>query len=199
MIKVLSERSFRLFRVERHEAGRRIGFQPNTLARIAVLRKMWGKVRQEISELEPQESFPRSASFQELRSREWVFDEETGKTHECYISVTDPDYVLVKDHARPLGPMLSIQIDVNDYEDVRVTTYLARKLSPGEVIADGDQRLAQPEDPDPFWSREREAVPHDWIGQPFAPEVHQKVLRPREPDVARESPASSPRWQSLTS
>ena len=53
MIKVLSERSFRLFRVERHEAGRRIGFQPNTLARIAVLRKMWGKVRQEISELEP--------------------------------------------------------------------------------------------------------------------------------------------------
>ena len=116
------QKKFRLFRSEvLGKPGSRIGLQPNALARLTVLRRLCEQLQREINELGLEENY-RSASMQELRTREWVFSEETGKIHECQLIVSDCCYVSLKNPAQPHSPLLIyFSADANDHEDIEAT------------------------------------------------------------------------------
>lgn len=137
-----------------------------------------------ISDLEltpPEPRFPRQLSYEEVRSKDWMYHEELGKLREGNIMVSDETYVSVEDPTRK-GWWLSVMIDSTNFEDVQVTTYQPFNLESGDVIQAEDLRLKQPIHPEPIM-REREPIPLEWIGQPFDKEVHGSVKRQTKASV----------------
>lgn len=184
--KINTSRTMRLFNTELFDRGsecfsgngKRLGIEIYSLSRILAMRKAWKELAQCIVDLDvtaPYPRFSRQSSYEEIRSKDWIFHEELGKLREGHIRVSDDIYFSVEDPTRK-GWWISVMIDSNDFEDVRVTTYSPFKLETGEVIQEGDLRLKQPIHPTPML-REREPVPPEWIGQHFNEEVYGSLKR----------------------
>jgi len=184
--KANTSRTMRLFKTETLDdnsgqfigSGKRLGFEIYTLSRILVIRKAWKEIAQHIADLDltaPYPRFSRQSSYEEIRSKDWIFHEELGKLYEGNIKVSDHTYVSVEDPKRK-GWWLSVMIDSNDFEDVRVTTYRPFKLEVGELIQDCDMRWEQPVNTNPVL-RLREPIPLDWVGRQFNTKEHIAIFR----------------------
>lgn len=191
---VNSVRTMRLFHTESIDSvsgqltgcGKRVGFEIYTLSRINVLRDAWKNIAKAISDLEltpPESRFPRQSSYEQVRSKDWIFHEELGKFCEGSLTVSDDTYVSVEDPARK-GCRLSVMIDSSNFEDVQVTIYQPFNLESGDVIQAGDLHLKQPIHPKSI-VRESEPVPLEWVGQPFDKEVHGLVKRRTKASITR--------------
>lgn len=181
-------RQYRLFETENE--GRRLGFEPNSLARIQVLRKQWPIMRQAIYDLELTERYPvvRFNSYQGLWTMESVFDEKSMSTYLVDVKITDEDHVQVSDKTRR-NWSLSVLMESTHFEDVQVTFHPAIQLIEGEIIRAGDRYY--PAKPADSLIVEPVDVAPEWVGQIFSVELHRKIKRKIAPTVVslQRSPA----------
>lgn len=175
----VSKRDFKLFKAENQE-DRRIGFSANSLARIDVLRKAWHIVRESIDDLCLKQPYPAMDRLRRegLWTNESVFCETSGSIYMVDVKIDDGTYVHVKDKIKSHWT-LSLVIDTLDFDAVRVTTHKAHRLSAGELISDGDHFIKNPK----HFSEEPAPVPPEWIGQPFEPILHVRVIRRVPPTI----------------
>lgn len=176
---ISTQRVYRLFHTE--DYNRRIGFSHHALARLTVLRNTWTQMNQAIMELglqEPYPAMPRNPSYQDIRSLEWLWDDSLKTRYECRVVISNDTYVTVTDLVTPKGMRLSVALDSSDYEDVQITTYRSKALTPGDLITDGDRLVVKT-----TLGNEGEAVPVEFIGLGYRPEDHGRIVRTQAPTV----------------
>lgn len=178
IVKDVLVREYRMFEAENQEP-RRIGFDADALARIAVLRKAWESIRKSVDDLGIHKPYPamKRNRREGLWTNESVFDEESGSIYQVDVKIDDATYVHVKDKTKR-NWSLSMEIDSANFSDIRVTFNRAHRLVAHELIEAGDFiPVTTNLRPD------RLPVNNEWIGQQFDIDSHGTIMRRVPPTI----------------